>query len=203
MDWRNRAGRAACGAAVAAMIVAASGCSSAFREQRRKDLLQIGDWGVTVSKKPYLSMHVCGFGIVSAGGGHVEGKFFGYGGEQIGTIDHYHKCLGLIAWSYDEIGWGDKLDPQDPTTFMQWHIGPIGWLGYPRRAPAYTLACTHYLHLGFIGLMANARYFEMLDFATGFVGYDLQKDDERALGDWSYQTANPKFKPKWCPKLPF
>lgn len=187
---------------VAAVAVLA-GCSSPYMKKRRADFLQVGDWGVTTSKKPGFSLHACGFGLVSAGVGHVNGRFTGFGGDQVGSQKHYHKCLGLIVWSYDEIGWGDKVDPKDPNTLLQWHIGPVGWLGYPKRPPSYKLACTHYLHLGFVGLMSNLRYLEMADFLLGWGTLDILGDDDHENGDWAWQTTNPKYTPRWTPKLPF
>lgn len=191
------------GLTVVAGAAVLGGCGSPYLRQRRNDLLQVGDLGITTSKKPYLSVHACGLGLVSAGAGRLDGKFTGLGGDQVGTQDHYHRALGLVVWSYDEIGWGDKVDPKDPNTLLQWHIGPVGWLGYPKRPPSYSLACTHYLHLGFVGLMSNLRYLEMVDFLLGWTTLDIMGDDGHENGDWAWQTANPKYTPRWTPKLPY
>ena len=40
-----------------------------------------------------------------------------------------------------------------------------------------------------VGLVGNANYFEMLDFALGFVGIDLCGDDGALLGHWPGQTV--------------
>jgi hypothetical protein len=53
--------------------------------------------------------------------------------------------------------------------------------------PAYFPACTHFLHLGFVGVVANARYAEMLDLILGFIGVDLACDDGRSVGRWIWE----------------
>ena len=47
---------------------------------------------------------------------------------------------------------------------------------------AYTPACIHYLHLGWIGIAANVRWLQIPDFFTGFVLLDPMGDDQH--GGW-------------------
>ena len=201
MAVRDGMKRIASGLALALTVTALSGC--AYLRQRRNDFLQTSDLGITTSRTPYLALQASTMGIFSVGAGRFDGTFTGVGGDQTGSVRHYHRGLGLIAWSYDEIGWGEKADPADPNTLLQWHSGPIGWLGYPQRPPSYAFACTHYLHLGVVGVVANFRYLETLDFLLGWTTLDILKDDDKEPGDWTSQVAEPKHHPKWTPKLPF
>ena len=40
------------------------------------------------------------------------------------------------------------------------------------------------IHLGPVGLVANARWFEMADFVAGFTTLDLSLDDGKKFGHW-------------------
>ncbi len=190
---------------VVAVVAALPGCASKYMKHRGDDALQMVDIGITTTKTPYGSFHLCGFGLVSLGVGRVDGQFHGLGGDQFGTTEHFHRDLGVILWSYDEVGWGKKMDPEKPETLQRLHIGPIGYLLYPERRPPYAFACLHYLHLGYVGLVGNIRYVEILDFLLGWASVDICNDDGKPplAGDWHWRTDNPRKKPIPQPKLPF
>ena len=189
------------GLALVLALPALTGC--AYLRHRGNDAAEMVDIGVTWTKTPYFSIHACGMGIVSAGAGKVNGHFAGLGGNQFGVTRHYHKDLGLVLWSYDELGWGDDFDPEKPETLDAFHVGPIGWIGYPDRRPPYALACVHYLHLGYGGLVANIRYMEMVDFLLGWTTFDICGDDGEQRGDWPWRKSNPRTKEVYRPKLPY
>jgi hypothetical protein len=48
-----------------------------------------------------------------------------------------------------------------------------------------------------VGLVANANYFEMLDFVLGFAGIDICGDDGVLLGHWSGQSAQEADDAAW------
>jgi hypothetical protein len=194
--WRLAAGLALLGA-----LAGLQGCT--YLRHRGNDAIEMVDLGFTWSKKPYVAVHGCALGLASLGGGMTDGQFVGIGGNQFGVTRHYHKNLGLLVWSYDEIGWGDDIDIEKPETLEQFHIGPVGWLKYPQRRPPYAFACTHYLHLGWAGLIANLRYAEMVDFLAGWTTADLCGDDGKDKGDWPWRKDHPRKKPIPRPKLPF
>ncbi len=187
------------------MVVLAGleGCT--YMRHRGADARQMIDLGATVTPKPYFSFHACGMGIVSAGVGRCDGDFYGLGGDRFGKTRHFHRDIGLIAWSYDEIGWGDAVDPEKPETLERFHIGPVGYLNYPERKPPYAFACLHYLHLGYAGLAFNVRWGEMADFLLGWTTFDLCGDDGKKPGeaDWPWRKGRPRKKPVWQPKLPY
>ncbi|HUT35192.1 MAG TPA: hypothetical protein VNE39_17005 [Planctomycetota bacterium] len=103
---------------------------------RGNDLAQIVDLGVTWSSKPYGSVYACLLGFSSIGVGHVDGHFAGLGGGKVGVFRHYHKVCGLLLWTYEELGWRE-FDITKPETLYRWHNGPIGYVKYFERKPAY------------------------------------------------------------------
>lgn len=180
-----------------------TGCGAANLKHRGDDALEMFDIGITATQRPYLSGHGCAFGLVSFGAGRYDGEFYGMGGGKFGSMRHFHRDLGLLVWSYDEIGWGEDMDPEDPESLERLHIGPVGYAKYPQRRPPYAFACFHYLHLGYGGVVLNMRYVEMIDFVGGWFGADLCGDDGKATGDWPWRRDNPREKPIHQPKLPF
>lgn len=188
---------------VALVLMTLQGCT--YMKNRGDDALQVADIGLTFSNRPYLSAYVCGFGAISFGAGSFDGHFLGWGGDAVSWQRLYHRDIGLGPWSYSEIGWGDSLDPQKPETLEQWYAGLIGWFQHPPRRPAYGVACVHYLHLGWFGFVGNLRYAEMIDFLTGWVGYDFCGDDGKKFReeDWPWWKDNPREGPVYYPDLPF
>ncbi len=184
----------------AVLLSAVQGCT--YLRYRLDDAKEMGDFGVTWSKKPYVSVHACLLGLASIGGGRMEGQFAGVGGGKAGVMRHYHRNVGLLAWSYSELAWRD-FDVTKPDTLEAFHIGPVGWLQHPQRQPPYAFACTKYLHLGYVGLVNNLRFAEMADFLAGWATLDLAGDDGKDRGDWPWRKDMPREKPVHRSKLPF
>ncbi len=70
----------------------------------------------------------------------------------------------------------------------------MGVLGVPifplvESRPTYMPSCVHYVHLLFLGAVANACYMEVVDFALGFVLIDLAGDDGKPIGKWPWRKA--------------
>jgi len=185
--------------AAVALSLAAAGCG--YLRDRGHDALDMFDVGVTWSKRPYFSVYACAIGIASAGAGHLEGKFAGIGGGHLGTMSHYHRVLGLALWSYEEVGW-DGYDVSKPETLYIQHPGIIGWTAFLPRKPAYAPGCLHFLHLGYAGLVANLRYYEILDFILGWTTLDIACDDGGKPGKWPWQKDGARNVPKRI-KLPY
>jgi len=116
------------------VLCGSRGCT--YLRHRAEDATEMIEVGFTWTRTPYFSAYACGGGVATAGIGRVDGQFVGVGGSQVGVTPHYHKILGLVAWSYEEIGWGE-FDPADPDTLERHHVGPLGWLLFPQRRPAY------------------------------------------------------------------
>jgi hypothetical protein len=52
-------------------------------------------------------------------------------------------------------------------------------LGIKEGENHYRPMCIHYLHLGWLGVTANFRYYEMFDFVAGWFGFDPVGDDRK------------------------
>ena len=184
------------------VLLSLQGCT--YLRHRGDDAADMIDIGVTWSKEPYLSAHLCLVGLASLGGGRMNGSFAGLGYGEFGSQRHYHRNVGLLAWSRSELGWGDGFDPAKPETLESFEIGPIGWAQKPRRRPPYAFACTKYLHLGYVGLLQNVRFAEIADFLLGWTTFDLCGDDgtEPGTGDWPWQRHKSPQMPASTPTPP-
>jgi len=182
-------------------LLTMQGCT--YLGDRARDAGQMGDLGVTWTATPYGSFYVCGGGLASLGLGHVDGKFAGIGGNQVGVTRHYHKVQGLLLWGYEEVGWGEDFDVTKPETLTYQHVCLLGYINDPPRRPSYGPACMHYFHAGYGGLVLNLRYTEILDFLGGWFGYDLAGDDEGKRDHWPWQDETAQNVPKWRPELKF
>lgn len=190
MDARNgcRAPRLL-GLVLALVLLTSSGCT--YLKYRGEDLLEIVDVGVTLSVKPGFALYGWGVSIAPGGVGYVDGVFVGWGGGQIGITRHYLRAVGVGIIGYEEIGWG-KFDLEDRRTL---HRTVQGIAGLPlallwRGSAAYTPACVHHIHLGWVGLVANARYMEMVDFLLGWTTLDIAGDDGRKIGKWPWMSED-------------
>jgi hypothetical protein len=129
--------RARRGLILAVCLLGCQGCAAiraayVYTSDRVTDAADMLDLGLTMTGKRSYSVYACGGGLVTAGGGYVNGYFAGIGGSRVGIFRHYHKTIGLVAWSYEEFGWG-KFDLDDPDTLSSRHVGPIGWLFFPSK----------------------------------------------------------------------
>jgi len=186
--------------AVAGCLLVHHGCT--YFQHRGEDALDMLELGVTVSEKPSFSAYFCVVSLANFGGGYVDGHVLGIGGGRAGWIRHYQKSIGLILWTYEELGWGDEFDIEDAETLDCHHFGVMGWLAYPERRPAYAPACMKSLHLGYGGMVANVRFLEIVDFLLGWYGLDLCGDDGTQYGHWPWQTEDARNVP-YRPELPW
>ena len=184
--------RLALGLALVGAVSALSGCT--YLQRRGSDASHMVDIGVTWTKTPQYSFYLCAAGLASAGAGRVNGTFSGIGGNQVGTVRHYEKTLGLLLWSYEEIGWGDFDIEKQETLYCQ-YVGLLGWIQHLARRPGYAPGCIHCIHLGYGGFILNLRYLEILDFLTGWFGLDLCGDDAGGFGHWPWQDESAKNLP--------
>ena len=118
--------------ALAVCLPTLQGCTFLYKtylyaNDRVRDTVDMVDIGLTLSPKPNFSAYACGLGLFTAGGGYVDGYYAGIGSGRVGAFRHYHKTVGLLAYSYEEFGWV-KFDINDKKTLSRRHVGPIGYL---------------------------------------------------------------------------
>ena len=178
MAWRLALVLASCVA-----LLSSVGCT--YLQHRGEDFLEMVDVGFTVSEKPGIGLYWNSLDIFPVGYSNVDGHFVGWGGGQIGVTRHYNKCWGL-GYGYEEIGWGDLAIGDEETVDIR-GAGILGILGPPYSGPDYTPACVHFFpHLGYVGLVWNARYTEILDFVLGWTTIDIAGDDGYKIGRWAF-----------------
>ena len=172
------------------VLGATTGCT--YARHRVEDGLEVVDVGLTFTAKPSIGLYWNSLDIFPVGYSHIDGWFLGWGGGQIGVTRHYNHCWGL-GYGKEVIGWGD-FDVNRPETLRTDYSGVLGILLPPYvNDPGYTPACVHFFpHILIVGLVWNARWYEMADFAVGFTTIDLSGDDGVEIGHWPWQTE-----PQW------
>ncbi len=193
------------GLVVLMALVSLQGCTMGKRTvgqyfmDRGKDAAQIFEFGLTYSSKPQFAMYADGVSVACGGWGDVDGYFLGIGGGQVGWTKFYEKSVGLFVWGQETVGWTD-YDVHDPPTLNTQGVGIAGIIMGPHPGPDYMPACVHYLHLGYLGVVANIRYYEALDFLAGWFFLDPSGDDGYDLGHYPWQL--PRVKPLSAPTEP-
>jgi hypothetical protein len=180
VDKQSLAGRIAALLVLVALLAAAQGCS--YPAHRLQDAAEMFDVGLTVSKKPQFSAYMNCPVIAPIGYGKVDGAFVGVGGGKAGVMPHHQKSSGLLVWGREQVSW-DTFDPEKADTLSVQGVGVLGLAENTGEDP-YTVACIHYLHLGWVGVAANIRWLEIPDFVLGFVFLDPMRDDGEDGGWW-------------------
>jgi hypothetical protein len=166
----------------ALLFLSLEGCT--YLKYRGQDAMEIIDLGVTVSKKPGFAFYYDFIPVIPIGVGYVDGYFAGLGGGKFGAMKHYEESYGAILWGQEEVGFG-VYDLESPASVRFQRTGLIGVFQGPVPGPDYMISCPHYLHLGWIGLVASPRYLQILDFIVGFSTLDFCHDDGAEIGTWS------------------
>ena len=172
---------------IAASLFTLAGSGCAYFKSRGQDAMDMMDVGVTFSSKPLFSLYASGpiVQVGSLGFGKVDGHFFGIG-EGRGNLwgPHYESSVGLLVWGEEMLSYRfteeelAALPPQEAAltaNFMR--VGPVGFVEGPTPSLKYIVSCPHYIHLGWIGLVATPRWLQMADFLVGWTTLDLCQDD--------------------------
>jgi hypothetical protein len=176
------------------LVLVSTGCG--YMRNRGNDLLDVVDIGLTFSAKPQFSAYVNApfVALEPIGYGNVDAKFVGIGGGKASLWSpHFERSAGLLLWGQEELTFErtradlaamkSTEEQREATEFHQ--VGVLGmilgWSGVhgPAAKPKDLFACPHYLHLGWIGAVGTARYWQMLDFVVGWTTLDITSDDNR------------------------
>ncbi len=162
-----------------------SGC--AYLRDRGNDAMDMIDLGLTFSREPGFAFYYDFVPVIPIGIGAVNGRFAGLGGGKfaLGT-PHYQRSTGVILWGQEEVTFDysrQELEAmpedvrQEVTNYQR--SGLIGLIQGPVPDTDYLISCPHYLHLGWVGVVATPRYLQMLDFLLGWTTLDIGGDDRR------------------------
>jgi len=182
--------------ALAVILMGSQGCDTVGRYflYRYHDFTQMVDGGITITTKPCIGLYWNSLDVLVAGYSNIDGYFFGWGGNQIGFTRCYANCYGLVV-SKERVGWGDFDEKDDDTLFVRY--GGLAGLAslVTNCGPDYTPACVHFFpHIGFVGIVWNARWSQMLDFVLGWTTLDIDGDDGYKFGKWPWQKRT-RFEP--------
>ena len=172
-------------ALVCVLFFQLTGC--AYLQDRGDDAREIIDAGISISQKPQFAFYASGpiVQIAALGVGNVDGKFVGLGeGEWRNNAPHYEKSIGLFLWGEEWISYKyskadleamPRQEADEAANFMR--VGVAGMLQGPPPDKEYIVSCPHYIHLGFVGLVATPRYLQFADFLLGWTTLDILNDD--------------------------
>ncbi len=165
-------------ALIGVLVAGAAGCQLAtYAKHRVEDLLDVADIGITWSAEPCFALYYDLTPFVPIGVGYTDGYFAGLGFGALRLGDRfYQRSMGFIFWGEEEVGWG-RFDRYDPATMNANQAGIVGILSGDVPGPDYFPSCLHYIHLGFVGVVANLRYLQAVDFALGWLTIDICFDD--------------------------
>ena len=175
------------------------GCTQVqtYFQNRYNDALQMVDFGISITDTPQVGLYWNSLDVLTFGYCNLDGHFVGWGGNQIGYTRLRAHCWGF-GYAYEEIGWGD-YDETRPETMYITNGGLPGYFMFwddniPQKIPAYSPACVHFFpHIAYVGLVWNARWYEILDFLVGFTTIDLAGDDNGVkIGSWPWDAE-----PQW------
>jgi len=172
---------------VLTILVGVSGSGCAYFQARGNDAKDMIDIGVSVSKEPGFAFFYDFVPVIPIGFGYVNGSYIGLGGGEFAWVEpHYERSIGVILWGEEELAFNHSLEEleampdeqrRDVTNFQR--TGLAGLAQGPVPDTDYLISCPHYLHLGWVGLVATPRYLQMLDFVLGWTTLDIGADDQR------------------------
>ena len=169
------------------ILVLTNGCS--YLRNRGLDALDIVDVGVTFTDKtsPDFAIFADFFSITPVGYSRIDGKVFGIGNRQIGWLDYEDRCWGVLLWGSEKKGSGKfnpkdphqaRVDQQDLKTRPRFNTGILRMSLQDNLPPLLQfLECDRCVHLGWIGVHATIRPFDLLDFILGWTTLDILGDD--------------------------
>ncbi|MCX7765170.1 MAG: hypothetical protein N2246_00465 [Candidatus Sumerlaeia bacterium] len=164
-----------------------TGCT--YLNQRGKDALDIFDVGISVTDKwsPDFAVYANPFQIAPLGYSRINGRFLGIANRQAGWLKHEQRCWASILWGSEQKGSG-RFNPFDPhqarkdqvelTERPQFNVGILRMLLKDNLPPTLQFfECDKWVHLGWIGIRANCRPLDLIDFILGWTTLDLAGDD--------------------------
>jgi len=161
------------------LLLGPPGCSNPHH--RVQDALDMADLGLTFSKKPKLAAFKGCAGAVSLGFGDVEGYFIGLGDGKLGVTPFSHEGLGLALWGKHKTRFGE-VSKDDAGILDFQKTGILGLADGPIVGPDQEPACIQQVHVGWAGVVANAKWLQVADFLLGCTGIDICFDDGKRRG---------------------
>jgi hypothetical protein len=190
----GRVGRRGAILALAMAVAASAAPGCAYLKNRGNDALDIFDIGLTVSRKPGVSLYCGCLNLIPIGYASVEGTLMGLGERQVGLLPARQHAAGVLLWGAEQFAYGVNFQREAPNSPPDWRIGAIGLAEGPRPPGRHLISCPKTLHLGFIGITITCKPNEALDFLLGWGTLDIMKDDvypEPSKGQEPKASARP------------
>ena len=170
----NRSVVCMAGVVLLSALLCSTGCS--YMQKRGNDALDFVDLGITVSKKPGLSLYVGFVNVVSLGYSKVDGTLLGIAHRDAGALPMRHNASGILLQGREQLGYAD-VDREDPNSPEPWQVGIIPVVKGTNIPKHELLNCPKLLHLGWVGIALNCHFAELADFFLGWTTLDIMGDD--------------------------
>jgi hypothetical protein len=177
------------------LVAAVLSTSCTYMHNRGKDAMQMFDIGITVSpfSRPGLAVYGGVPGSIAVGGAYVpDAKLFGIGNNQAGWLDYEHRSYGLAVWGSSRQGAGTfdandvyqaRDDQRDLTERPRFNTGPVRSIVQDNAVPLPAwIECDKFVHVGYVGIVFNCRFLQILDFLAGWTTLDIMGDDNVKTG---------------------
>ena len=162
--------------ALAVIAVTSQGCTvGRYFQYRAQDFLDIPEVGITVTTTPQIGLYWNSLDLLVAGYCDLDGTFIGWAGRHGVVVPIRSQCYGLIV-SREHVQWGDApaRERYGGLAGLPGIAAGIAEDGHPLDSPA----CVHFIpHIGYVGLVWNLRWGQIVDFVVGWTTIDLDGDD--------------------------
>lgn len=171
------------------VCVLLAGCSTPYMQNRKNDLADIVDLGITVNGgKPQFGLFLDFFNITPLGWSNLHVTNIGLQNRSFGVMPYENKSWGLLLTGKELRGASDNFNPLDPhqarpdqknlTKRPAFDSGFISLAKGTNTPPVVQYGtCNRGLHLGWIGLHATLRPIDLIDFVLGLTTLDIAGDD--------------------------
>jgi len=161
------------------IMASSTGCGN-YWANRRNDVKDFFDVGVTTTSKPAFAFYVGFLNVLPVGYANVEGTLHGMGGGRTGAVPVRQRACGVLLWGKERFGYGEEFAPDDPGTPDAWRVGPLGLALGPRPPARQRVNCPKMFHFGWLGFTLNCKFGQLPDLILGFTTFDLSGDDVRS-----------------------
>jgi hypothetical protein len=172
-----------------AITVILQGCS--YLRYRYEDAAEIMDLGFSFTKTPQFAAYSNCPITRPMGYGKLDGVVVGIGGGGAGIKRHQLDSAGLLFWGREESGW-QSFSKQRTETLSVPNTGLMAMAQPPEESGPRKPTCSHYLHLGWVGIVWNMRWLDVPDFLAGLFCMDPLRDDGPNGGWWFGRKPPPE-----------
>lgn len=158
-------------------LLSLTGCAGVggYFQDRGRDALQILDLGVTWSGRPSFAAFLdCPLPL---GYSHIDGHFAGLRAGDVAATPYHQHAYGLLVWGRESAAFCKENSEQALADPPKSEAGRLASSHDTGASVCCSTSCLNTIHIGFLGLAFEDHPLQLLDFALGWFGVDIDKDD--------------------------